>query len=105
MQILQKYIKNTYKYLDILSRDIWLNFFLLIGVIILSIVVIYMKNLNVEYMKIIQSKKKNIYNLEVERTQLFLEKSTFLSSNRIQNVAINNLYMYKPHKKSIIIIK
>ena len=66
--------------------------------------VIYIKNLERQYVYNLGQVTKQSSQLDIERSQLLLEKSMWSAPGRVRNLAIRKLNMTSAKTKSIIIV-
>lgn len=88
----------------LIKREYWLSLCLIIGILCSALGVIYVTHLNrvlhAQYQRTITEQDR----LQVQRSQLLLERSTWMIQARIEQIAANKLGMIVPHYKSVVMV-
>jgi len=88
-----------------LSKHSWAVLLLMLAVLVSALAVIYVATLNRQLCSELQAQQQFHQNLQIERSQLLLEQSTFATQARVLHVAKEELQMVTPEVGHIVVVK
>jgi cell division protein FtsL len=87
------------------SKSLWIQLILLVGVLISALCVVYTTNMTRITLSQLELAEHHAHRLALQRGQLLLEQASLATPSRVQQLASEKLHMILPTNKDTIVLR